>query len=70
MMHGPVNIRFIYILLYTLLLWIIDVCVHVTTHIVNNVMLLNFNQEYVNIILATICILLYYIFLMFYVSNV
>jgi len=41
------------------LLAILDVFVHVTTHIVYNVMSLNFDEEYVNFILAAVSILLY-----------
>jgi len=38
---------------------ILDVCVHITSHIANNGISMKSNQEYVNIILAIISILLY-----------
>jgi hypothetical protein len=39
---------------------IIDVCIHITTHIVKNDLSMNFNQEYVNM-LAIIILMLCYI---------
>jgi hypothetical protein len=38
----------------------LDVCIHIATHTVNNGTSTNFNQQYVNIILAIITILLYF----------
>jgi hypothetical protein len=38
---------------------LLDVSMHVTTHIVNICISINFNQEYVNIKLAIISLLLY-----------
>jgi hypothetical protein len=39
---------------------ILDICIHVDTHVVNNEVWVNFNQEYVNIILTIISIFLYF----------
>jgi len=39
---------------------ILDICIHVDTHVVNNKVWVNFNQEYVNTILIIISILLYF----------
>jgi hypothetical protein len=38
---------------------ILDVCIHITKHIVNNKISVNFNQEYDNIPLAIISIISY-----------